>query len=53
MASIPLFRKGKGDGRFIKKILSYAFSGFSLVFIGYVLINILNSYPPRTIGISP
>jgi hypothetical protein len=37
----------------LKKVFSYAFSGFSIVFIGYVLFNIINNYPPRIIGISP
>lgn len=53
MASIELFGKHKGNVFFLKKVFSYAFSGFSLVFIGYVLINIINNYPPRMIGISP
>jgi hypothetical protein len=52
MASISL-GKNKGNAFLLKKVLSYAFSGFSLVFLAYVLINILNSYPPRIIGISP
>ena len=53
VASITLFRKRKGNTVLLKKVFSYAFSGFSIVFIGYVLINIVNSYPPRIIGISP
>ena len=53
MASITLIGKRKGTAFLLKKVFSYAFSGFSIVFIGYVLINILNSYPPRVIGISP
>ena len=53
MASISLFGKGKSNAFLLKKVFSYAFSGFSIVFIGYVLVNILNSYPPRIIGISP
>jgi len=52
MASISL-KKYKGNAVFITKVFSYAFSGFAIVFIGYVLINILNNYPPRMIGISP
>ena len=36
-----------------RKIISYTFSGFSLIFIGYLLIIILNNYPPREIGITP
>jgi hypothetical protein len=29
------------------KIVSYGFSGFSIIFIGYLLLNVLNNYPPR------
>ena len=36
-----------------KDIIHYIFSGFSIAFIGYIIINILNNYPPRVIGISP
>ncbi len=32
---------------------SYAFSGFSIIVIGYILINISLNYPPKMIGISP
>ena len=53
VATITLIGKRKGTAFLLKKVFSYAFSGFSIVFIGYVLINILNSYPPRVIGISP
>ena len=53
VASITLIGKRKGNAFLLKKVFSYAFSGFSIVFIGYVLINILNNYPPRIIGISP
>jgi hypothetical protein len=53
VASITIIGKRKGTDFLLKKVFSYAFSGFSIVFIGYVLINILNSYPPRIIGISP
>jgi hypothetical protein len=35
-----------------RKIISFTFSGFSIIFIGYILINILIT-PPREIGISP
>ena len=36
-----------------RKIISYTFSGFSIFFVGYLLINILNNYPPIISGISP
>ncbi len=35
------------------KSLSYAFSGFSIMFVGYVLIDTFLNYPPKIIGISP
>ena len=35
------------------KSLSYAFSGFSIMFVRYILINIVLNYPPKNIGISP
>ena len=35
------------------KALPYAFSGFSTIFVGYILINIFLNYPPKMIGISP
>jgi hypothetical protein len=37
----------------ILKALSYAFSGFSIIFIGYILIETFLNYPPKMIGISP
>ena len=37
----------------LRKAIPYVFSGFSIAFIGYIIINILNNYPPREIGISP
>ena len=36
-----------------RKIISYTFSGFSIIFVGYLLIDILNNYPPIISGISP
>ena len=35
------------------KALSYAFLGFSIIFIGYLLIETALNYPPKMIGISP
>lgn len=48
-----LYRTIINDVFVTKKIIPYAFSGFSITFIGYILIDILNNYPPREIGISP
>lgn len=50
---INLFRGHNNDVSLFKKVTSYVCSGFSIIFIGYVLINILTNYPPRVIGISP
>ncbi len=35
------------------KAFSYAFSGFSIIVIGYILINIFLNYPPKMIKIFP
>jgi len=48
-----LFRVNNSNTFVLRKIIPYIFSGFSLTFIGYIIINILNNYPPREIGISP
>ena len=36
----------------LKKIIPFVFSGFSIIFIGYLIMNIIINYPPREIGIS-
>ena len=48
-----LFRLNRGNEFLSRKTIAYVFSGFSIIFIGYVLINILTNYPTREIGISP
>jgi len=48
-----LFRINNNDVFLLRKIIPYVFSGFSIIFIGYVITNILTNYPPREIGISP
>ena len=50
---INLFRGPNSNVSLFKKVTSYVCSGFSIIFIGYVLMNILTNYPPRVIGISP
>jgi hypothetical protein len=35
------------------KTLSYAFSGFSIILVGYILIETFLNYPPKLIGVSP
>lgn len=48
------FRKPKKHNGFtLRKIIPYMFSGFSIIFIGYLLLNIINNYPPKIIGIYP
>lgn len=37
----------------LRKITPYVFSGCSIIFIGYILVNIFTNYSPREIGISP
>ena len=37
----------------VLKALSYAFSGLSIIFLEYILIDTFLHYPPETIGISP
>ena len=48
-----LFRINISNAFVLKEIIPYVFSGFSIIFIGYVIMNILTNYPPREIGISP
>ena len=48
-----LFRVNISNAFVLKEIIPYIFSGFSIIFIGYVVMNILTNYPPREIGISP
>ena len=50
---ISLTNKYNNNAFLFRRIISYAFSGFSIIFIGYLLINILNNYPPYEIGITP
>ena len=53
MALFSLSFKGKVKPFLLKEILSYSFSGLSIVFIIHILVNIINNYPPKIIGISP
>jgi hypothetical protein len=48
-----LFRVNNSTTVILRKIIPYVFSGGSIIFIGYVLMNIFTNYPPRVIGISP
>jgi hypothetical protein len=48
-----LFRVNNSTAVILRKIIPYVFSGGSIIFIGYVLMNIFTNYPPRVIGISP
>jgi hypothetical protein len=48
-----MFRINNSNAVVLRKIIPYSLSGFSIIFIGYVLMNIFTNYPPRVIGISP
>jgi hypothetical protein len=48
-----LFKVNISNAFVLRDIIPYIFSGFSIIFIGYVIMNILTNYPPREIGISP
>ena len=48
-----LFRVNNSTAIILRKNIPYVFSGGSIIFIGYVLMNIFTNYPPRVIGISP
>ena len=48
-----LFRVNISNSYVLKEIIPYVFSGFTIIFMGYVMMNILTNYPPREIGISP
>lgn len=50
---LSLFNISENKNGLLKKIIPYVFSWFSIIFIGYLIMNILNNYPPRVIGISP
>ena len=46
-------RISKNNAFLLKKIISYTFSGFSVIFIVYLVINTLNNYPAMISGVSP
>ena len=48
-----LFRINNSNDSLFRKNIPYVFSGCSIIFIGYILMNIFTNYPPREIGISP
>ena len=48
-----LFRVNNSTAVILRKIIPYVFSGASIIFIGYVLINIFNNYTTRVIVIIP
>ena len=48
-----LLRVNNSNAVILRKIIPYFFSCGSIIFIGYVLMNIFTNYPPRVIGISP
>jgi hypothetical protein len=48
-----LFKVNISNAFVLREIIPYVFSGFSIIFIGYVIMNILTNYPTIEIGISP
>jgi hypothetical protein len=50
---ISLTTKCNNKAFLFRNIISYVFSGCSIIFIGYLLFNVLNNYPPNQIGITP
>ena len=44
---IFLFRVNNSNAVVLRKIIPYVFSGGSIIFIGYVLMNIFTNYPPH------
>ena len=50
MALIPALKVNKN--KTLLKAPSYAFSGFSIIFVGYILIETFLNYPPKMSGIS-
>lgn len=51
--SISESRRRKSDLSFLKELFRILFSGFSIIFICYLLLNIVNNYPPKELGITP
>ena len=41
-----LFRENNNNASVLRKIIPYSLSGFSIIFIGYVLMNILTNSTP-------
>ena len=48
-----MLRSNNGNAFVLRRIITYVFSGFSFIFIGYIVMNILTNYPPSEIGVSP
>ncbi len=51
MSLISVFKINKNKA--LLNAFSYAFSGFSIIVIGSILVNIFLNYPPKMLGISP
>jgi hypothetical protein len=51
MSLISVLKRNKNKA--LLNAFSYAFSGFSIIVIGYILVNTFLNYPPKMIGISP
>ena len=48
-----MLRSNNDNAFVLRRIITYVFSGFSIIFIGYIVMNILTNYPPTEIGVSP
>ena len=48
-----MLRSNNSNTFLLRRIITYVFSGFSFIFIGYIVMNILTTYPPSEIGVSP
>ena len=53
MSLLSELRIKKNKTKINLKSFSYALSGFSIIFITYILIDTFLNYPPKLIGISP
>ena len=48
-----MLRSNNSNAVVLRRIITYVFSGFSFIFIEYIVMNILTNYPPNEIGVSP
>ena len=53
LQDLIFYQRYSSNSCLFKKIISYTFAGFSIIYIAYLLHNILNNDPPKDIGITP